>query len=46
MSERLVGSLESRRFVLVLFNLFAGLAPGLAALGLYGVLAQIGRAHV
>src|SRR5262249_20320685 len=40
MSERLRHNLEQRRFVLVLFELFAGLALGLATLGLYGVLAQ------
>jgi predicted permease len=38
MTERLAGAVEQRRFVLVLFELFAALALGLAALGLYGVL--------
>src|SRR5262249_6124992 len=40
LAARLQQPVEQRRFVLVLFELFAGLALGLAALGLYGVLAQ------
>ncbi len=39
MTERLAESVQ-RRFVLVLFELFAVLGLGLAALGLYGVLAH------
>jgi ABC-type antimicrobial peptide transport system permease subunit len=38
MTERIAQSLERRRFVLVLFELFAGLALLLAAVGLYGVM--------
>jgi putative ABC transport system permease protein len=40
MSERIAHAVEQRRFVLILFELFAGLALALAALGLYGLLAQ------
>jgi putative ABC transport system permease protein len=40
MRERLARSLERRRFALVVFELFAALALVVAAVGLYGVMAQ------